>query len=112
MDTTLCLAAKAAKVGTDIRQYAIGVVAIRFDGSVVITRNAPARDHSPSLHAEARALKRAGMGAKLFVARMSTTGKMALAKPCKECQKLIRSMRCKSVLYTVDNEHWNSLEIY
>lgn len=39
-------------------------------------------------------------GSTIFVSRVLANGKTSLAKPCKECQKLIESVGIKKVIHT------------
>jgi deoxycytidylate deaminase len=57
-----------------------------------------------SLHAEEAAIKRCGNPhrATLYVARIGRNGKIALAKPCKDCRKLLTKSGIRRVFYTVD----------
>lgn len=56
-----------------------------------------------SVHAEESALKRCGnpRRATLYVARVGRNGKVALAKPCQKCAKLIEAHQIRRVYYTV-----------
>lgn len=52
-----------------------------------------------SVHAEERALRRAGFpkNATVYVARVNNFGQIRLSKPCDACQELIDSLQCKVV---------------
>lgn len=94
-------AIKIAIRGRDDKHFHLGAVCKRADGSFVSACNLKTKIPTPSAHAESRTLRKAGMGATLFVARVMANGDWGLAKPCKECQKLIRQYRVKKVYYTV-----------
>lgn len=98
------LAARTAKAGTDDRNFQLGCVAVRKDGAIVVSTNEMTRTPQPSGHAESRALRKAGHGATLYVARVTRNGDLAMAKPCPRCQALIRSFGVVKVHYTIDNE--------
>lgn len=83
---------QAAKPGTYQRAH-LGAIAIRTDGKIVKARNGASTMPVPSLHAEARALRKADRGCVLIVVRIRPDGSLAMAKPCKDCQALIRSKR-------------------
>lgn len=55
-------------------------------------------------HAEVAALKKLWpserKGCKIYSFRVTKTGKMAMAKPCKECQTFLRENGVKIVYYT------------
>ena len=42
-------------------------------------------------------------GSTLYVTRVTQTGRSAMAKPCKKCMDLIRSVGIREVIYTTDN---------
>ena len=61
-----------------------------------------------SVHAEEAALRRCANAhrATLYVARIGRNGKVALAKPCKRCRKLLSENDIRRVYYTVSpNEY-------
>ena len=60
------------------------------------------------MHAEMNALRRARPGDKLFVLRVRTNGKLALAKPCATCQAKLRKAKVK-VWYTDNDGEWQRL---
>jgi pyrimidine deaminase RibD-like protein len=66
-------------------------------------------DHSNcSIHAEMHALRQMNYEAKgcvMFVARALRGGGSGLAKPCDDCQEVIRKAGVKRVVYTIDNEN-------
>ena len=96
---------EAAKIACrgDSRSFYLGCVIKRKDGAIVSSANGRLKIPCPDGHAEAKALRKAGKGAKvLCVARiLKSTKEWAMAKPCKECQKRIRSMNVKKVYYTI-----------
>lgn len=58
----------------------------------------------PFLHAESHAIMALGMdncvNAIMYVVRITRNNELAMAKPCKECQKLIKDVGIKKVYYT------------
>ena len=98
----LKVAAKIARGQGDIkRNYLLAAVVKRNDGALVVSPNALTKEPEPNAHAEARALRKADSGSTLYVARVLRDGGWALARPCKRCQALIRSMRVRKVYYTI-----------
>lgn len=85
----------------DLREHTVGAVAIRRDGAVVKSHNGPAPHVYPLCHAEVRCLKKAGVDAILYVARIHRNGEWALAMPCRNCMRAIRRMHVRAVYYTV-----------
>ena len=58
---------------------------------------------SLSTHAENDALKRCGStkGATIYVARVGRNGQPALARPCKQCRKLLLEAGIRRAIYTI-----------
>ena len=99
------LAARAALGGDNNRNFQLGCVAVRKDGAIVVSTNEMTRVPQPKGHAESRALRKAGHGATLYVARVTRLNELAMAKPCPRCQALIRSFGVVKVYYTIDQEN-------
>lgn len=67
--------------------------------------------HPRSLHAEASAIKylldrkrlHSLAGSVLYVTRVTTKGRSALAKPCEHCMELIKAVGIKKVIYTTNS---------
>lgn len=93
-------------------KWRVGAAIVR-GGSVVGKgfnkyRNNPALVHHDgvSYHAEAVALRRAGenaIGATLYVARMTLSGNLGLAKPCERCQPLLVEQGIHTVVWTTSS---------
>jgi len=49
-------------------------------------------------------------GADLYVARILKNGKIAMAKPCRICQRFILDVGIRRVYYSFSNEGWEELE--
>lgn len=107
------LAAKIASGGPD-RNFRLGAVAKTRDGILVCATNGPVNLSTnskepvrhPAAHAEARALRKAGYGASLWVTRLITSG-MTMAKPCAHCQALIRSYDVERVIYSIGPDEYD-----
>lgn len=91
-------------------------------GSVVVRKGIPisfginnmakthplaAKNRFPYIHSELHALigvdSRKLCGATIYVARRKRTGEIGLAKPCSECEKLLRQYNIKRVCYSRNN---------
>jgi len=92
----------AANAKTE-RNFLLGSIALRQDGTLVYSINSTISVHPvPSAHAEARVLRKSGIGATLWVARvLKDKETWAMAKPCANCQSLITNRRIKKVIYTI-----------
>jgi len=82
--------------------YNLGAVCIRSDGSITKGHNTRSSTRNVFVHAEAKAIYKAGYGAKLLVVvRAFADNSLALAKPCSACQKLIIKSGVKKVIYSI-----------
>jgi tRNA(Arg) A34 adenosine deaminase TadA len=90
--------------GEKIRHHRLGAVGIRSDGVVVVARNSPVQQRMPQAHAEARLAKKLTPGSIVFVCRKNkVNGDNALAKPCPDCVRVLRSVGVSKVYYTTDD---------
>lgn len=101
MKSMIELAAKVAQSGNPDRNFRLGCVAQRKDGAIVFSTNEKTQKPNPCAHAEARVLRKAGYGATLWVARITSNGSLTMAKPCPKCQAKIRSYGVKKVIYSI-----------
>jgi tRNA(Arg) A34 adenosine deaminase TadA len=108
----LDLAAKIAQEGSGYKTYKLACVIKRSDGAIVSADNKCYRTIEPRYHAEARALRKADVGCTLFVVRISKSGEWACAKPCKNCQALIRNKGVKKVYYTIGPNEYGVWDVY
>lgn len=101
----LALAASCAPAhGEDRRTFLLGAVGVRSDGVVVKSRNGSYRERCPAGHAEARLSRKLDVGSTVFVARILRSGGLALAAPCKDCRRSLRSRGVRHVYYTIDSD--------
>lgn len=92
------------------KHFLLAAVAQREDGAIVTATNIRTQDRIHSAHAEYRALKKAGTGATLWVARIDRYGQWAMAKPCSKCESLIKNKRVKRVYYTISPNEYGVME--
>ncbi len=86
---------------THNKHFMLSGVAKRFDGSLLVSSNIRTAHPIHAAHAECRVLKRAGMGATLWVARVDRNNNICNSKPCKQCEQLCKNMAVKRVYYTL-----------
>ena len=101
----------AAGASWQEKHFLLGAVAVRQDGAIVAATNIRTQDREHSAHAEYRVLKKAGIGATLWVARIDRYGQWAMAKPCSKCQTLIKNKRVKRVYYTISPNEYGVLTL-
>jgi tRNA(Arg) A34 adenosine deaminase TadA len=109
----LDLAAEACEPTQDkVRRAYVGCVAVRAsDGVVVRSRNGSAKRPTASCHAEARAMRKAGWGADVYVARQLKNGQLAMAKPCSRCMAVLRSKGVRLVVYTTGSSTYEIVRL-
>lgn len=105
----------AAEVANECRlkkSYKLGAVAIRSRDQVIVKAlNGAATEPCGWAHAEARALRKAGLEAVLYVARISRKdGQLAMARPCNKCFALLKSYRVKRCVYSIDEESYGIID--
>jgi len=96
----LRMAASVASRRQDGRSFLLGAVGRRADGALVRASNGPAPVPMPCAHAEARLARKLDVGAEVWVARVTASGEMAMAKPCADCQRTLRRAGVRRVTYS------------
>ena len=89
-------------------KWRIGAVLVRGGSLLSIGynryRNDPSLVEIPgvSYHAEAVAIKRAGdpRGSTIFIARLTRSGQLGLARPCERCRHLLLENGIRNIVYT------------
>lgn len=97
--------------GKNQKQYHLGCIVIRSDGSVVSAFNSRSRDRAPSLHAEVKALKKAGKAHTLYISRVMANGSWGLAKPCSTCIETIKKHKVKKIYYTISYNEYGVIKL-
>lgn len=95
-------AAQIGQAGDPRRHFRLGAVGIRKDGKTVSARNSPTPHRNPKAHAEARLARKLTPDSIVFVSRNLHNGDSAMSKPCKSCQRILKSVGVKKVYYTTD----------
>ena len=100
------------KSDDDDRAFLLGSVGVRSDGRIVHSKNSASNNIIPEAHSEARLTKKLGFNATVYVARVSRgTKELAMARPCKSCQNILRSFRVKNVYYTISKNEYGMLNL-
>ena len=99
--------AMAEKGDTDIRrQYRLGAVGIRSDGTIVTASNIPSRKPHAQAHAEARLVRKLNHGSEVFVVRILRNNTLSSACPCARCQKAMRLRGIRRVYYSISDDEY------
>ena len=92
----------------DRRTFRLGAVGIRSDGALVNSANGPTDHPRPHVHAEFRLCTKLDYGAVVFVARVKRDESFGIARPCKDCRRILKSRNVKKVYYTISNEEYGT----
>ena len=101
--------AKDIAIKDDCRQYRFGAVGIRKDGTIVYSRNIPTRCPEPKAHAESRVARKLDRGSVIYVVRIDRKGNLTTARPCKSCQKIMKSKGIRKCFYSISNKEYGVL---
>lgn len=104
-------AALVASKRKDQRSFWVGAIGRRSDGVHVCSYNGAAQNKCAEIHAEARLCLKLDVGATVWVARMSKNGEMANAKPCPNCERILRKKGVKKVIYTTGPTEYEVLNL-
>lgn len=98
--TEAVLTASRLAVGGSPRQYQLAAIGWRGDGVIVYSRNGPSMEPNIGSHAEARLAKKLTPGSIVLVVRMQRQGRLGMAKPCRACQAILKSVGVSKVYYS------------
>jgi hypothetical protein len=95
----------------DQRNFLLGCVAERRDGTIVSARNGAVRcldtdDYQliPEAHAEWRCGRKMGKYATVYVARVARKdGALVMSRPCPSCQIRLRSLKVERAYYSIND---------
>jgi tRNA(Arg) A34 adenosine deaminase TadA len=105
------LAKRVAIKGDDCRQFRLGAVGIRRDGTIVASRNIPNREPEPQAHAEARLTKKLDHGAIVYVVRVARSGKLTIARPCKSCRRAMKHRGVTKCYYSINENEYGVIRL-
>jgi tRNA(Arg) A34 adenosine deaminase TadA len=105
------IAAKRAAKNRDRRTFYVGAIGIRNDGTMVMAWNGSSKDPNRVAHAEYRLASKLDQGAVVYVARICV-GKwtFGLAKPCRACQKILKSKKVRKIFYSIGPDEYGVIE--
>lgn len=91
------------------RQYRLGAVGIRSDGTIVTSSNLPSRCPERCAHAEARLVRKLDWNSEVFVVRIARSGVMVNSRPCNLCQAAMRLRGVRQVFYSISEMEFGTL---
>lgn len=95
----------------DKRTYFLGAIGLRSDGKMVKSTNGSTIYPVPQAHAEARLSNKLDVGSIVYVARVKVDGGLALAKPCQNCQAILKSKGVKLIYYTIADGEFGKINL-
>jgi tRNA(Arg) A34 adenosine deaminase TadA len=116
------LAAKAAMTSDpfDQRNYLLGAIGIRKDGTVVSSKNGAVFSTLtfadnwtiPTAHAEVRLCRKLGRGGIVYLARVARKdGSLVMSRPCNMCRTILKSHYVKKVYYSINSKQYGRLDV-
>jgi hypothetical protein len=85
-----------------ISSHCFAALGLRSDGDLVLSRNGGCpNQRMPLSHAEARLCRKLDVGSYVYVARTLKDGTPAMARPCRNCERLMRSRGVARIYYTI-----------
>ena len=106
------LAGKLAVKNQSHKSFLLGAIGVRKDGALVSAVNSISQEPDRRAHAEYRLSKRIDQGSIVYVARVRLlNGEFAMARPCHDCEKVLRSKRVRRVYYTISNCEYGVLDL-
>jgi tRNA(Arg) A34 adenosine deaminase TadA len=88
------------------RQYRLGAVGVRNDGTTVVSNNVPHRTREKRAHAETRLVRKLDWGATVYVVRITSDGKLANSRPCIKCEAAMRLRGVKRCFYSINESEY------
>jgi tRNA(Arg) A34 adenosine deaminase TadA len=101
------IAARTACSKHDNRSFLIGAIGIRSDGAMVRSLNSPTENKNRKAHAECKLSRKLDYRSEVYVARVRMDNfEFATARPCVDCQKILKSKKITKIYYTIDNHQY------
>ncbi len=105
------IAGQAAQKKEDPRFFWLGAVGIRSDRVIVSASNGPSYGHDRRVHAEYRLARKMDGESIVFVARIGRdTGHFRIARPCFDCEKVLKHKGVKKIFYTISHNEYGCIE--
>jgi uncharacterized protein with PIN domain len=109
---------KKNRLDRDLRNFFFGTVALRRDNILVAASNGcvaidngSKQHYFSNAHSEFRIAKKLDKGAIVFVTRVNSDGSFRNAKPCPNCEMVLRKKMVKRVYYTISDNEYGVLKI-
>ncbi len=100
-----------AEKGEEDRNFFVGAVGIRDDGTIVKSHNKKSKDVDRRLHAEFRLSKKLDVGSVVYVARATRGGNIGCAAPCMSCRNAMKKRGVKRVYYTNSGDDYDWIDL-
>lgn len=105
------LAAKLAHGKDNTRSFLLSAIGERSDGALVQSINSPSVSPNRLAHAEYKLSRKIDVGSTIYVARVRLAdGKLAMARPCHSCMKVLKFKGVSRVYYTTSPTGWGFID--
>lgn len=95
------MAAYYSRLKKDNRNFFLGAVGERADGTLVFACNGSQKIVTPKHHCEYRLSRKLDKGSTVYVARTLSDYTWANSSPCVPCQNALRAIGVRRVYYTI-----------
>lgn len=100
-------ASKLAVSKFNERAYLFGGVGLRNDGTQVQAINSPTEYPNRKAHVEYKLCQKLNQNAVIYIARIRLLdGAFAIARPCADCRKILKSKKVAKVFYTLSSDSY------
>jgi len=104
------IAGKLALSRDDDRHFMHGAVGKRSDGAFVYAVNGNPKEPTPQHHCEWRICRKLDRKSVVYVARVRVDGSWANSKPCKNCQRRMKTRGISKVYFTICENTWGCIQ--
>lgn len=101
------IATKIAISKYDRRAFLFGAIGIRNDGAKVQAINSPTDFPNRKAHVEYKLCRKLDANSIIFIVRIRLLdGTFAMARPCHDCMKILKSKKINKAFYTIDSNSY------
>lgn len=104
-------AAIVSRLKRDDRRFYLGAIGIRADGTKVRACNGNPKEPTRQHHCEYRLSRKLGRNSVVFVSRTNGRGELATARPCQDCEKVLRDRGVTRCYYSISDSEYGCLSL-
>jgi tRNA(Arg) A34 adenosine deaminase TadA len=106
----LTIAAGISRHKLDDRNYYLGAIGLRSDGTTVMSWNGAPKEPTRQHHCEYRLCRKLTPGSTVYIARTLADGTWANAHPCPDCLKILTSKGIRRCYYTISSNEYGVID--